>query len=280
MFFKILKYDLKNTIIKKYKNYILTFFVFCWFLFDAYMRIFYSDIPIKNVTVTEIVMFIFNGMKEYIPGGEESFAFPMMWMVIFVLLLFFTLYYPYNDIMGYGKNVLIASTSRTVWWLSKCVTSICICIVYFFIAAMSILIFAFAFGLKFELTVKPEVFATLLRYGIPEGFNLSPEPLYMVLTVFVLPFIFAIAMCLFQMLLTLIIRPFASIIVVTAIFMVSAYYVSPFMIGNYAMTQRSICFVSNGVDPVVGVIIMASIIVFSIVVSTVLFNRYEILEKE
>ena len=280
MFFKILKYDLKNTIIKKYKNYILTFFVFCWFLLDAYMRIFYSDIPIKNVTVTEIVMFIFNGMKEFVPGSEEPFSFPIMWMVIFVLLLFFTLYYPYNDIMGYGKNVLIASTSRTAWWLSKCVTTICICIVYFFIAAMSILIFAFAFGLKFELTVKPEVFATLLRYGIPEGFNLSPEPLYMVLTVFVLPFIFAIAMCLFQMLLTLIIRPFASIIVVTAIFMVSAYYVSPFMIGNYAMTQRSICFVSNGVDPVVGVIIMASIIIFSIVVSTVLFNRYEILEKE
>ena len=280
MFFKILKYDLKNTIIKKYKNYILTFFVFCWFLLDAYMRIFYSDIPIKNVTVTEIVMFIFNGMKEFVPGSEEPFSFPIMWMVIFVLLLFFTLYYPYNDIMGYGKNVLIASTSRTVWWLSKCVTTICICIVYFFTAALSILIFAFAFGLKFELTVKPEVFATLLRYGIPEGFNLSPEPLYMVLTVFVLPFIFAIAMCLFQMLLTLIIRPFASIIAVTAIFMVSAYYVSPFMIGNYAMTQRSICFVSNGVDPVAGVIIMASIIIFSIVVSTVLFNRYEILEKE
>ena len=244
------------------------------------MRIFYSDIPIKNVTVTEIVMFIFNGMKEFVPGSEEPFSFPIMWMVIFVLLLFFTLYYPYNDIMGYGKNVLIASTSRTVWWLSKCVTTICICIVYFFIAAMSILIFAFAFGLKFELTVKPEVFAVLLRYGIPEGFNLSPEPLHMVLTIFVLPFIFAIAMCLFQMLLTLIIRPFASIIAVTAIFMVSAYYVSPFMIGNYAMTQRSICFILNGVDPVAGVIIMASIIVFSIVVSTVLFNRYEILEKE
>ena len=128
MFFKILKYDLKNTIIKKYKNYILTFFVFCWFLLDAYMRIFYSDIPIKNVTVTEIVMFIFNGMKEFVPGSEEPFSFPIMWMVIFVLLLFFTLYYPYNDIMGYGKNVLIASTSRTVWWLSKCVTTICICI--------------------------------------------------------------------------------------------------------------------------------------------------------
>lgn len=281
MFFKILKYDLKNTIIKKYKNYILTFFVFCWFLLDAYMRILNSDISIKDVTITEMVMFIFNGMKEYIPGGEEAFAFPIMWMVIFVLLLFFTLYYPYNDIMGYGKNVLIASTSRTVWWLSKCVTTICICIVYFFTAALSIFIFVFSFGLKFELTVKPEVFSRLLVLGgIPEGFNLSPEPLYMVLTVFVLPFIFAIAMCLFQMLLTLLIRPFASIIVVTAIFMVSAYYVSPFMIGNYAMTQRSICFVSNGVDPVVGVIIMASIIVFSIVVSTVLFNRYEILEKE
>lgn len=280
MFFKILKYDLKNTIIKKYKNYILTFFVFCWFLLDAYMRILNSDISIKDVTITEMVMFIFNGMKEYIPSGDESFAFPMMWMVIFVLLLFFTLYYPYNDIMGYGKNVLIASTSRTVWWLSKCVTTICICIVYFFTAALSIFIFAFSFGLKFELTVKPEVFATLLRYGIPEGFNLSPEPLYMVLTVFVLPFIFAIAMCLLQMLLTLIIRPFASIIAVTAIFMVSSYYVSPFMIGNYAMTQRSICFVSNGVDPIVGVVIMALIIVFSILVSTVLFNRYEILEKE
>ena len=245
------------------------------------MRILNSDISIKDVTITEMVMFIFNGMKEYIPGGDESFAFPMMWMVIFVLLLFFTLYYPYNDIMGYGKNVLIASTSRTVWWLSKCVTTICICIVYFFTAALSILIFAFSFGLKFELTVKPEVFSRLLILGgIPEGFNLSPEPLYMVLTVFVLPFIFAIAMCLLQMLLTLIIRPFASIIVITAIFMVSSYYVSPFMIGNYAMTQRSICFVSNGVDPVVGIIIIASIIVFSIVVSTVLFNRYEILEKE
>lgn len=281
MFFKILKYDLKNTIIKKYKNYILTFFVFCWFLLDAYMRILNSDISIKDVTITEMVMFIFNGMKEYIPGGDESFAFPIMWMVIFVLLLFFTLYYPYNDIMGYGKNVLIASTSRTVWWLSKCVTTICICIVYFFTAALSIFIFAFSFGLKFELTVKPEVFSRLLILGgMPEGFNLSPEPLYMVLTVFVLPFIFAIAMCLLQMLLTLIIRPFASIIVITAIFMVSSYYVSPFMIGNYAMTQRSICFVSNGVDPVVGVIVMASIIVFSIVVSTVLFNRYEILEKE
>lgn len=280
MFFKILKYDLKNTIIKKYKNYIISFFVFCWFLFDAYMKIFYSDISIKDVTITEIVMFIFNGMKEFVPDGYTAFTFPTMWMVIFVLLLFFTLYYPYNDIMGYGKNVLIASTSRTAWWLSKCVTTICICIVYFFTAALSILIFAFSFGLKFELTVKPEVFSKLLIRGVPEGFNLSPEPLYMVLTVFVLPFIFAVAMCLFQMLLTLIIRPFASIIVVTAVFMVSAYYVSPFMIGNYAMTQRSICFVSNGVDPVVGVVIMALITVFSIVVSTVLFNRYEILEKE
>lgn len=280
MFFKILKYDLKNTIIKKYKNYIISFFVFCWFLFDAYMKIFYSDISIKDVTITEIVMFIFNGMHEFVPDGYTSFTFPIMWMVIFVLLLFFTLYYPYNDIMGYGKNVLIASTSRTAWWLSKCVTTLCICIVYFFTAALSILIFAFVFGLKFELIVRPEVFSTLLRYGIPDGFNLSPEPLYIILTVFVLPFIFAIAMCLFQMLLTLIIRPFASIIVVTAVFMVSAYYVSPFMIGNYAMTQRSICFVSNGVDPVVGVVIMALITVFSIVVSTVLFNRYEILEKE
>lgn len=280
MFFKILKYDLKNTIIKKYKNYLLSFFVFCWFLLEAYTKIFYSEITLKDVTVTEIVLFIFNGMREYIPDGFTSFRFPTMWMVIFVLLLFFTLYYPYNDIMGYGKNVLIASTSRTAWWLSKCVTTICICIVYFFTAALSILIFSFSFGLKFELKVTQESFSWLIRQGVPEGFNSSPEPLDLILTVFVLPFIFAIAMCLFQMMLTLIIRPFASIIVVTSIFMVSAYFLNPFMIGNYGMTQRSICFVSNGVDPVIGTVIMSLIIVFSIAAGTVLFNRYEILEKE
>ena len=280
MFFKIFKYDFKNAIIKKYKNYIFSLVLFSAFISDFFLKIKISNILPQDATVTELFFFLFNGMKEYVPTSYDPFKFPIMWMLIYVLIFFFTLYYPYNDIMGYGKNVLIASTSRRTWWLSKCLTTFCMVIVYYLTAVISTLIFAVAYGLRFDLDVSLKVFESITKLTVMWDFNPTSSMFEFIVTIFVLPLLSALALCFLQMLLTLLIRPFASLIIVTSVIMVSAYYVSPVAIGNYAMSQRSTCFIPDGVSPTVGLVVMIAVAVISIIVSTILFENYEIINKE
>ena len=70
-------------------------------------------------TLGDFAMYLFGGMKPYIPNPDEPFLFPVSWFLVFGICLFLTLYYPVYDRDTFGKMVIVYSGSRTKWWTAK-----------------------------------------------------------------------------------------------------------------------------------------------------------------
>lgn len=123
MFINIVRCDLNNGILKKWKFYLFTgaFFsilaIFAYFDFDAALRMTPSPIT-ADITVGDYLCFLFGGTsagnlpielidKNNIVNSMFKFSFPSIWILIYLILLLLTLEYPYEDLMGFGKNIII-----------------------------------------------------------------------------------------------------------------------------------------------------------------------------
>ena len=109
MFFKVLRYDLLNGTLKSAKKYLIALLVFLVAAFDFTLRApgLRNNLNVEMSTLGDYLMYIFYGMNEYEIGSPEPFRFPALWMLIVLFALYIVLYYPYNDIYGYGKQVLV-----------------------------------------------------------------------------------------------------------------------------------------------------------------------------
>ena len=122
----------------------------------------------------------------------------------------------------------------------------------------------------------------VVTWGLEKGDGPRPVPLHMALEaeILVLPLLVMAALNLFQMTLSLFIKPFYSYIVTAAILLISAYYVSPFCIGNYAMPLRSHMIMANGVGLNTGMLVSVIILVVAVIVGGLVFQRRDILKGE
>ena len=105
-FFKTAYFDIKNFLYLDWKKLLaipIGFLVIC---FAFYMR--YAKNQMGSFG--DIWLYIFGGIKEY--TYDQSFKFPVIWTTVLLYLFYITLYYPYNDLLGYGQNVLIRSRNR------------------------------------------------------------------------------------------------------------------------------------------------------------------------
>ena len=113
-------------------------------------------------------MYLFGGMKPYIPNPDEPFLFPVSWFLVFGICLFLTLYYPVYDRDTFGKMVIVYSGSRTKWWTAKCAWIIVATFLYFFLCWILLIINCLLYGGQFTLSVSPymsDIF--LLRETVP-----------------------------------------------------------------------------------------------------------------
>lgn len=62
-------------------------------------------------TLGDFAMYLFGGMKPYIPNPDEPFLFPVSWFLVFGICLFLTLYYPVYDRDTFGKMVIVYSAA-------------------------------------------------------------------------------------------------------------------------------------------------------------------------
>ena len=83
-------------------------------------------------------------------------------------------------------------------------------------------------------------------------------------------------MSLVQMLLCLVIRPTFSYILSVIVMISSAYYLSPALLGNYAMALRSDKVVTNGVPLTLGIVYSLVLIVLSVVLGSFIFHKTNI----
>ena len=163
-----------------------------------------------------------------------------------------------------------------MWWFSKCVWNVSSVIVFFLLGWLVMLAGTLLMGGPMSMELSSGMQAVL---KLNSNFYMSWVN-SLALETILLPPLVMVALSLLQMTLSLFIKPFYSFIVTTSILLVSSYYLSPFLIGNYAMPLRSDRLLEDGVNLTVGIWFAVAVIVISIVVGEIVFQRRDILKGE
>lgn len=274
-FIKFLRFDLRNGVGAAWKKYLIAIAFFVFIGRDFLSRCAAFE-PKQDFTLGDFSAFFFAGMREYVPSIYEPFRFPALWVLMYALLLYITLYYTDDDMHGFGQHTMLHSGGRGAWWLSKCAWNIICVLLFFSLAWCVMLIVAFCSGHRLSLEISP-----YMELFLEAGDDCAPAAEWALkLELLALPPLVAVALSLFQMTLSLFIKPVFSYIFSLTYLLSSVYYVSPFLLGNYAMVLRSNQIIDNGVSPVVGVIYALAVGVGSAAVGYIKFRRHNILGKE
>lgn len=278
MFFKVLKYDVKNGFVKEYKKFVIAFFVFLVVCIDFYFRSRTMCVQFNEThsTFSDYIFYIFKGIKEFKAEEKQPFEFPALWMLVMLLILYIVLYYPYKDLMGYGKQVLINSRSRGMWWLSKCGWLIICVTVYFVLLYTTVFLFCAVMKVPLSLNISEYMFS----FYTPPQDAVNEFPLQRNPELFLMPLLLVISTGILQMFLSLIIRPLYSYCCSVALMLLSAYYLTPLFPGNYAMLLRNNGVVKNGVNTFTGVVLLLLVALLSAIGGYLIFQHYDILNKE
>lgn len=278
-FSKLLKYDLKNGFLLNLINLLIVIIFVLAFCIDFYLRknsAYMLDDSIPPGTFMDYLFYMFSGIKEYTPSMTEGFLIPVKWLLLFLFILYSTLYYPIRDLSSLGLNILVRTKGRIAWWLSKCIWNICYVSVTYMLIFLTVIIFCIVMKEPISLDITPMFVNDLIDAASPYD-TFSIQLAYIIL---LLPLLISIGLNLLQMTLVLFIKPLYSFGAIAVILLSSAYLFTPYLPGNYAMPIRSSHVVENGLSFSGGLIMFLIIISVSFIVGSLYFRRYDILDEE
>lgn len=248
------------------------FFTLASFEFSGKLR----SLELTNATFGDYLFYLFGGMREYIPTPGEPFQIPYLWLINHIGLLYFTLHYMHDDLEGFGQQMILRSGSRPCWWISKCVWNGVEVLLFYLIAWGTVLFWASFRGASWSMEISP--FMPDLMVVGPQQIAESTWKISTEITL--LPMLVTFSLSLLQMLLCLVIRPTMSYVASVVICIASAYYLSPFLLGNYAMALRSSKVISNGVLMWNGLLYAFILIAISVGLGLAFFRKTNIVNKE
>ncbi|WP_062105421.1 hypothetical protein [Bacillus niameyensis] len=278
-FTRLLKYDLKNGfLLGAVKLFVLVLLVIA-FCIDFYLRksntyIFEESTPAG--TFIDYIFYILAGEKEYIPSRTEAFTFPVKWFLLHLFIFYSTLHYPYRDLSSLGLNILVRTKGRIAWWISKSIWNVCYVLAMYAVIFLTVVVFCLIMQEPITLDITSRFVQDLLDAGSP--FDSFSNKLVLIILLF--PLLISLSLNLLQMTLVLFIKPLYSFGVMAVIMLSSAYLLTPFLPGNYAMPIRSEHVVDNGVSASGGIIMFLILVSVSFIVGSLYFRRYDILHDE
>ena len=98
--------------------------------------------------------------------------------------------------------------------------------------------------------------------------------------IFFIPILCSVAFNLLQMTLCLFIKPIFSFFVTAVLLVSSAYLLSPYILGNYAMPLRYSWIFEGGVSFQVGIVASVLLAVVAVIIGMMRFRKYEILNRD
>lgn len=282
MFFKLWKHDLDYGLLRKMVFYVLLgfgqAFLFCRG-FSSWAAAMSSIPDVGELTETfgNHLLYLFQGIDEYIPSPDEPFDFPSMWLLVFLCGNLLTLTYPLRDLEGIGQQILVRSGRREYWWLAKCGWEIVSSFVYLLMLALGVL----SYCLVFRIPIKAEISQRLVEVMIGWGLDRSLPQAEVWLWLLVIPLLLLIFLNLLQLLVGLVFGPIWGFAVNGALLLLSAYWMKSFLPGNYAMFRRSIwVLIDRGMVMGNGAALLIGGSLCVIIVGGIVFHRRDILKKE
>lgn len=216
------------------------------------------------------------GSKSFFLSYEEPFRFPIAWGVMLMLVAYITLWYPYRDLMGMGKQVLITLGSRWTWWLSKCLWVVSNAILFWLIGCSIAFIFTLISGGSLSLEISealPEILGFRLADVAPNTQNIE---IFLFISI---PCALA-SLCLVQLTTSFLFRPVIGYAITMSLLLLSLFYQNPLLIGNELMAARSTSLLLDGIPVLGGVVITLTIAAIACASGGLLFSWTDILDKE
>ena len=280
-YIKILSFDIRDGILKNKAMFLCPAVIALFALVDFSNRLnrLESRQIVKESAVSfgDCWLYLYGGMKEYIPAPGSPFLFPVIWIILFVTIPFLLLNYPMKDMRGFGQQVVARAGGRTVWWVSKCCWSILATVLYHLFLLTPVVLFC----LIQRIPLSPHVDRDLLSAAYNIGAEMVQKPsLSIPLSVFVLPLVVSAAMNLVQTTLSLFIRPILSFLSILIFFGSSAWLMAPYLPGNFAMPLRHDWIVQNGLFWPAGFAVSGTLLILATATCLFRFRTYDILNKE
>lgn len=221
----------------------------------------------------DYMMYIYGGMDRYVPESGNSFVVPVRWLVVFLMISFLTLSYPYKDMQGFGRQILIRTRGRRIWWLSKCLWNIVSVLIYHSLIFGAAALFSIVAGKGITGEINKE-----LQYEVFQiaGDSALSDDIPWPLAIIFLPVLVSICISLLQMTLCLFMKPVYGFLVTACLLISSAYYTSPYLIGNYAMSVRYDPVIKDGVCIAAGLAVSLVLLPVFAGAGMIRFRRYDI----
>ena len=219
--------------------------------------------------------FIFSGC---LPAdvAEKSFTPDLVWMLVQIGCLVFTIEYPSRDLENsYGIQILVRG-SRFRWWLSKCLWNITSVFLYYTALYLAAAIYCLCTGKPCTLALGEEVIMYLLDSMSmiqPEfsGTELAPVLLCM-------PVLAMVAISLWQMMISVLWHPIYGFAASIMMLVWSSFSQTSLAIGNYAMMQRCDLFYCDGLSYTEGFWFVLICILLAVAVGKIVMDRRDILK--
>ena len=131
-------------------------------------------------------------------------------------------------------------------------------------------------GGKFTWTISPYMMELMEITDVAS----TVEDWQLTLQLTLLPWLVAVTLSQLQLCLSLWMQPVLGWVISIVVLLSSAYYASPFLLGNYAMALRDQQVLSGGVDCRVGAAYCLVLLLLSVLTGLVSFRHTDILGKE
>ena len=272
---KLLKYDISWGILDKWKKYLamLTLSLMITLVFIRNCEFQYIHKIINSTPgFLDYLMNMFHGMKKFIPDGKTQFDIPVEWMAFHLMIAFFIGNYIIDDLEKCGINIITRVRSRNMWIISKIIWNVLAVLAFYLVVYIGTIISALIKTGKLQLTLTQSVCSKKFELN-----NVDVGQAKYLLVIIFLPILSSLAISQMQMFLSLIVKPIISFLIVASILILSAYSMTPYLIANLSMFQRSEIFMKDGIGILTAILVNIIIFAISIAGSIIYFNKKNII---
>lgn len=278
---RFIKDDIKRSLIHNRYRIIL-----CVFIVFGLMAAFYKHIGVINSvrdnkiqpSVCDYILYMTRGICRVTEENITRLEIPYVWISLCIMCGLMVLDYMYSDMRGMGKNVLVYSKKKSLWWISKCITSVAaVTLVYVIIWLMSVM---FIFVSKGSMEgIHTDMFITMYNINtslLPSNmleYSQTAICFYIVLY----PWIISVCIDLFQVGLSIYTGPVVSFVIIIILDVLAVFSNNILLCGNWIMAERCSILAEDGLNIYVMLAMAAVLAIVSVIVGWHRFKKKDIL---
>ena len=268
-----IRYDLKEGILRQYGKYIIVFLFFLFFsLRDCLGYRSLSEamkLSERRLSLGDCFVCSFGGMEYY--RGQPDFRINFVWIICYLFLGFLIAYYPFRDLTGFGKQVILRSGKITGWWISKCLWTALSVILFHLVSYLSLIVSVLSEG-KLSLTLNSEFLSKIHDYPVsPET---SPGD---VMKIMILLPIVSVSLYLIELFVSLITKPIYGIMAAALVLGITVFTTVTIIPWQAMMLFRLDLCDYEGANLITAVILSTGLSVLTVIGGSIYLRRKDIL---